>query len=243
MINLFKLEVYKLKRNKSFLLIACAVIIFEVFYVINNGSLVGIEAFKHSMYDVSTTMLLGAILTGLFVGNDFTTRIINQEVTAGHSRLKILISKSVIFYCSVEVITILYPITSVCINTAFNGWGEEFTAFTLLYIIRTVLLRFIIDAGCTSLWVLIAFLFKDIGKTIGVSVIMFIVGIGVLTALSEKSSIAKFIYSLTANSQARVIVNEVLTSYNIMWTCIVNLLMFFVFMSMSYIVFRRAELK
>lgn len=243
MINLLKLETYKLKHSRSFLFITAAVIVFEIFYVVNNGSLIGAEAFKHSMYDVSTTVLLGAVFTGLFVGSDFADRTINQAVTAGYSRLNILISKSIVFYLSVEIITIVYPLTSVIINTCFNGWGEEFTIVSLLYVIRTVLLRFVIDAGCASLWLLIAFIFKDVGKTISVSMIIFVVGAGALTILSKKNAAAQFIYTLTANSQARIIVNKAVTSYNILFTCLSNLIMIVLFCSISYIIFRRAELK
>jgi ABC-2 type transport system permease protein len=243
MINLLKLEIYKLKRNKAFWLISAIDIFVGLIYVMKNGSLVGIKAFQSSMYDIATLMVLGAIFAGLFIGTDFTDRNINQGIVAGYSRIKILFSKVIILFLATEIIMILYPITSVIVNSALNGWGETFNMDTAIYILRTIFLRLIVDSSCISLWVLLAFLFKDILKTVSVSIFIFMMGSGCIITLSKKVDFMKEIYNLTANGQARILVNKTLSLYQITNIMVSNLIIVLVLLSISYLLFRRAELK
>ncbi|SFD15330.1 ABC transporter permease [Clostridium uliginosum] len=243
MINLLKLEIYKLKHSKSFLLISAVTIFFEIINVIKNGSITGARAFQGSMYDIATLMLLGSIFAGIFIGTDFVDRIINQEIVAGHSRLSILVSKAITFFFATEIIMLIYPITSVIVNTILSGWGEVFNGTTIIYIVRTILLRMILDASCISLWVFVAFLFKDVAKTMGISFFIFMVGAISLVQLSTKSALIKTIYNFTAHSQARIIVNKVLTYSEVTSIIISKLIIISILLCASYFIFRRVELK
>lgn len=243
MLNLLKLEIYKLKYSKSFWLISVVVILVEFIYIVKNGTITGIKAFESSMYDVATMMIIGSIFAGLSIGTDFISRCINQEITAGHSRVKIFLSKVIILFFATEIIMLLYPITSVIINTISNGWGEPFGIYTIFYILRTFLLRIIIDLSCISLWVFFAFLFKDVARTMGVSIFIFIIGTGCLFTLSSKSELMKIIYNFTANNQARLIVNKMVTSTEVMSICISNFIIISILLSLAYLTFRRADLK
>ncbi|SHJ27568.1 ABC-2 type transport system permease protein [Clostridium cavendishii DSM 21758] len=243
MINLLKLEFHKLKHNKSFLIIALITVIAEIINVIKNGTISGERAFQNSMYDIATLMLLGSVFAGLFIGTDFSNRIINKEVSAGHSRLKILLSKGILFFLATEMIMLVYPIASVTVNTILNGWGSSFDLSTVIYIIKTILFRMVLDASCISLWIFIAFLCKDVTKTMGVSILVFMMGSITLAGLSFQNNFVKTIYDFTAHSQARVIVNKSISYAQVTSVLISKLIIISILLSLSYIMFRRTELK
>ncbi|SFB39036.1 ABC transporter permease [Clostridium frigidicarnis] len=243
MINLLKLEFYKLKHSKPFILILLITIGAELVIVLNNGSITGKKAFTYSISDIATIMVLSAIFAGLSIGTDFVNRTINQEITAGNSRLSVFFSKAIVLFIATEIIMLLYPITSIIINTILNGWGEVFNTSTAIYILRTVFLRMILDVSCSSLWIFFAFLFKDVAKTMGVSILTFVLGVSLLASLSQKSVIIKNIYDLTVHSQARVIINDALTSNQLNNILVSNFIVIFVLLGTSYLLFRKVELK
>lgn len=243
MINLLKLEFYKLKHSKPFILISLIIIVGELSNVLKSGSITGKRAFTGGILDIATIMLLGSIFAGLFIGTDFVNRTINQEVTAGNSRLSIFFSKVIILFISIEILMLIYPITAVIVNTSLNGWGEPVTISTVIYILRTVFLRMILDVSCLGLWMFFAFLFRDVTKTMGVSILTLALGFPLLALPSQKSVIIKNIYNLTVHSQARVIINDVLTSNQLISIFVSNFIVIFVLLGASYLLFRKVELK
>ena len=86
-------------------------------------------------------MLLGSIFAGIFVGTDFMNRTINRQIEFGHSRLNILISKGIVLFLATEIIMLLYPISSVIVNTTLNGWGEAFTITTIYILLEQFFLE------------------------------------------------------------------------------------------------------
>lgn len=243
MINLLKLQFYKLKHSKPFILVSLITIGGELLNVLINGTITGKRAFASSVLDIALIMVLGSIFAGLFIGTDFVNRTINQEITAGNSRLSVFFSKVFVLFIATEILMLIYPITSSIINTTLNGWGETFNISTLVYILRTVIIRMVLDARCLSLWIFFAFLFKDVAKTMGVSMLTFVLGVFLLTSISQKSVIIKNIYDLTVHSQARVIVNNVLTSNQLINIFVSNFIVIFVLLGTSYLLFRKVELK
>lgn len=101
----------------------------------------------------------------------------------------------------------------------------------------------VLDARCLSLWIFFAFLFKDVAKTMGVSILTFVLGVSLLASLSQKSVIIKNIYDLTVHSQARVIINDALTSNQLNNILGSNFIVIFVLLGTSYLLFRKVELK
>lgn len=243
MINLLKLEFHKLKHDKSFGLIALIVIVVEFIYVIKNGSITGIKGFEYSMHDASTMMVMGSIFTGIFIGGDFTNRYINQGIVAGHSRIKIFFSKVIVVFFATEILMLVYPISSIIINTILNGWGEVVDVYTIIYILKTIFLRMIVDVSCIVIWVFLAVIFKDVVKTVSVAILGFMVVTGCLFTLSHDSYFIKCIYSFTANNQAKIIVDKGLTYSQLMSVCISNIVIAAVFLFVSYLLFKKAELK
>ncbi|WP_194191950.1 ABC transporter permease [Clostridium chrysemydis] len=243
MINLLKLEIFKLKKNLSFKIICLAVIFIELVYVYKNGTITGIKAFECSMYDVATMMVVGAIFSSLFIGGEFLNRTINQQIVSGYSRISVFFSKVIITFLATEILMIIYPITSVFINTLTNGFGCDFNSNVLLYIVRVLFLRVIIDFSLISLLIFFAFLFKDTLKTIGVSILTFLIGTGCLFTLSKSNEFINLIYKLTANSQSRLIISADISVDNIIFLLLSNLIIMFILIYISYIQFRRYDLK
>ena len=101
----------------------------------------------------------------------------------------------------------------------------------------------ILDISCLSLWIFFAFLFKDVAKTMGASILTCILGSTILLSLSEKSALIKVIYNFTVHCQARIIVNKVLTFNQVSGILISNLIVIIILLGASYLAFRKVELK
>ena len=61
---------------------------------------------------------------------------------------------------------LLYPATVCLIHTLNFGWGETFTMDSVQYLIRTALLGSILNMGTAGIYACLAFLCRDIPKTI-----------------------------------------------------------------------------
>lgn len=129
------------------------------------GGLSGRSGFMNGVQDIFV-LIFNAIFAGFYIGADFSNRTIQNQLAAGHSRFHIILSKSIVFFAGASLILLLYPSTISLIHTLFSGWGEDFTVSSAFYVLRVCLLGVLLNIGTTSVFVLFAFLCRDIPKTI-----------------------------------------------------------------------------
>lgn len=100
MFNLLKVELYKLKKFQlgyiAILFMAVVGYLYgdnrignKVFEMTDNTAI----AFSHVVSDNSFVFII-AIVTALFMGKDFSSRTICNEIKLGHSRFHILLSRT-----------------------------------------------------------------------------------------------------------------------------------------------------
>jgi hypothetical protein len=114
MINLVHAEFYKLYKSISFklcFLIAC--ISAAAFAVISHSIAVGsistnISGSASGLSELVIIALLGSLLTGILVCNDFETKTIHDAVACGKGRRSIVISKVFIYVCIMFVLLVPY---------------------------------------------------------------------------------------------------------------------------------------
>ena len=96
MSNLMKLEFYKLRRFRVFYAVAALLLVFDAYAAYKNNIkplFTNIyQVYADSLPDTSLSFFF-AILTALFVGNDFSTRTIDRELVTGASRWKVILSR------------------------------------------------------------------------------------------------------------------------------------------------------
>ena len=172
MYNLIKTELYKLKRQKLFIilfLIVIAISSFSTFSEINlvtpTNPVTGKESFANAFQDIFMLFVI-AIFAGFYIGSDFSNRTIQTELSRGHKRTDIIFAKAFVYSLGASVLMLLYPITVCIIHTINFGWGEAFSISSILYFLRVTLLGSILNIGTACIYVCFSFLCRDIPKTI-----------------------------------------------------------------------------
>ena len=110
MFNLIRCEMIKLSKSLPikimFLLMAALSFVSSISSFNYVGSehaeeleiaLTGFDAFFSSLRDMPTITVIGILIVGILICNDFENRTIQTEIAAGHSRTAIMFSKILAF--------------------------------------------------------------------------------------------------------------------------------------------------
>lgn len=177
--NLLQMERYRLKYNKLFIGCSLLSILYGVFasksYVVDLTTRVdAIGIFSAMVYDSTIWLVLFSAILALLIGQDFTNRTIHLEIVAGHSRIKIFISKCLIYLALFNILMLLSPIVG-SIRMSFQlGWGGSWNS-NVMYILRVVGFLVLLNSAVFSICIFFAFLFRDSAKTVSVSMIVLFV--------------------------------------------------------------------
>ena len=145
MSNLLKMERYQLSHN--FLYWCGMVGIFligfftaetyvpEVMGTTGGAATSLADIFNGMVYDSTFLLILMSSILALILGQEFSYRTVDLEITAGHSRKSIFFSKVITYLIAFNVMALVYPIAG-CIR-------EFFTTFVLsLYLGFGMMLKF-----------------------------------------------------------------------------------------------------
>lgn len=215
MLNLIQTEVYKLKRQKLTAILFLVVIAISAFSAFSEihllaapGNLAtGKMSFSNAFQDIFMLFII-AVFAGFYIGSDFSNRTIQWELSRGHKRSDIIVSKACVFSMSASLIMLLYPITVCLINTIKFGWGEPFGMFSLFYLIRVTLLGSILNIGTACIYVCLAFLCRDIPGTICVCFAFPVVFSAINSSLGKQLPIVGKLLDFSTLSQLKYIVED-----------------------------------
>lgn len=218
MLNLVKMEVYKLKRQKLIVVLFVTVIAISAFSAFSQINLLtapdnivaGKISFANAFQDVFMLFII-SIFAGFYIGSDFSNRTIQAELSRGHKRLEIILSKAFVFSFGASLIMLLYPAVVCTIHTMKFGWGEPFGVFSIVYIFRIALLGSILNAGTASIYVCFAFLCRDIPKTICVCFAFPVIFSAVSSTVGRQVPIVGRLLDCSTLSQLKYIVADKLT--------------------------------
>ncbi|GGD91808.1 ABC transporter permease [Paenibacillus nasutitermitis] len=184
MINLLRMELFKLGKNKMFwtLTIIVTVVFALLHYLItiewwkmNNIFMdAGLEMF--SSLALATTpfyfMLYLSTLTGFFVANDFTIGVVKNIVMSGNRRSHIFAAKLLILALGSSILALVCPLLVTIGGKLLFGFGAMTDPSALGYLARALCLFLIHMMALVALLMLIALLVEDSGKTIIISVVI-----------------------------------------------------------------------
>lgn len=127
MINLFKAELYKLRKLKAFkicILISfiCAVCLAVITHGLATGDIGMDSSNTNGLSDIFIISVLGPLMTGFVICADFDSKNIHDEISCG--RFSIVMSKSLIFAIVISFLALPYAIVAlVCFIS-----GAEFSS-------------------------------------------------------------------------------------------------------------------
>ena len=247
MFNLIKADLYKMRKTKSIkilFLLCCisATLMSVISYQLTNGNLshdiIGIGSF---FTDFQMISLVSVIFISLFICNDFDNKTIHDSISTGYSRSSIIICKTITYFISILIFLlpdVIAAIVGMCSNYSFETFlpsvfqnimkNENGTAFDFNIFLKIIAIWFtmaIVYASQISISIFLAF-------SIQKSVIV-IINIDAASDFFSKTPFGVDYSKLTLNANASVFFNFIG----------ISLVFLVIMMLLSYLFFRKAEIK
>ncbi len=235
--RLLHTEFYKLFHDKIYWITFAALVLFQM--ILFSGSpvlnLTGQMALTESMNKIIATILIVCIYGGLFLGDDFASRTLYHGLTAGKSRNSVLFAKAIVYAIAADGLLFLFPILLVLICTIRNGWSNIVSAEIPLNLVFTAAAYLILGFAVSALSLLAAACFRDVGRTIGIPILLYFV----MILLLNSSNAPTFSHILPIGTLVLLADGSVSPVYGmslgIAWLVPLE--------AISVLVFRRAELR
>ena len=259
--NLLKCQWYQLKHNSLFWLtiaipLIFALIIIQPAYLKDAPMVPDIPHNLQGLFMAATAdcifplLIIAGAFTAMLFGQQFSGRTIDCEISAGHNRSTIFISRCIVSFILLNA-AVLIAILIGCIRCAFwISWPS--VSEVVPYFIRTILLLSLLDFSLFSACIFFAVLFKDAAKTMAVSALFLLIACWFMAGLLQYTSkVPGTLYTNTPGLALLIhpayLMREVLQIKLNLQSCIeavaVSIGWMALFLGSGYCVFRRSELK
>lgn len=256
--KLFKIEMKKLRKStamKVMLIVAFGLSLLNVgLYAVINvlgddvaqilGDVNGYSIASMLSRDTSDIMLMAVILMAVLIGGDFSARTLQTQVAAGYSRLSIIVSRYISSLISFIILYALYVGVTVAGVTAVYGFGEGITSVMVKELLFNFLYSIALAVVMLSLYMLFVFMVKSTGAAIGICVPFIALGVDLIQMLTLVHETVEKVLSFTPFGQMSLLGGMYATGeindIKFFGVCGV---WFLIFTSLSYLSFRKAELK
>jgi len=195
-------------------------------------------------------LIISGAFTAMMLGQIFSDRTIDQEITAGHSRKSIFVSQCITGFF-VSNIAVFLAILVGCLRWAgsipYPSAGEM-----LPYLFRSVVLLILLNFSRFSACILIVILMRDIAKTITTSALFLLVACWSMPAVEQTvPQVHGTLYTIYPSLPLllhpaflmRYALYSTLTPFQGLWTAGVALGWTILFLGIAYCMFLRCELK
>lgn len=255
MSNLFKAELFKLKRNKSFWVLCLTITglsaLLHYLIIIDWWQTSGSAFDKVGLSELNALStftvpllfnLIVSSLAGFFISTEFSqSGVIKNQVISGNKRSHIFMVKYLVFSLGAIVVAILIPLVTGIIEVIILGHGEILSFPNMLYLGRVLGLFTLQFLGYTAIIMLLAIITEDSGKTIIFSVLFTIV-MYVVEKL-PKSTFINMVYENSIFHQFSEVFKYSMTNGEIIKSIIIALVTIIIITMCGVFVFKRKELK
>ncbi|MBQ4271070.1 MAG: ABC transporter permease [Clostridiales bacterium] len=226
MTKLIRAEVYKLFRSLYLWGIWLAYLVFSA--TLAGDHIRDYTYLRSAIYPISFLLFLIVGLAAVCIGNEFNIRSIQAYVSSGHSRAGVFFAKTFIYSISALMIN---ELTLLIISIV--GWivrGEAIDAGLMIRLAPSLLAMNLVP-------LFVAFLTKSSGKAMGFGCL----AVALQTAsvnthgITEKAIYLPYGHTFTAFSEGELSHYPVIIAIDIVWIL--------VFLTGSYLAFRRSDLK
>ncbi|WP_411677573.1 hypothetical protein [Caproicibacter sp.] len=175
--KLFHAERYKLFHDTTFWITLVVIIAINIIVISGSAifSMSGNQALSEMMRKEILTILISCIYGGLFIGSDFADRTLYHALMAGKSRVAVLLAKTSAFLIAIDVILFLFPLFLTITCTVRNGWGTVLSPGAILQLAGLIAALLILGFAIGTFSLLAAVCFRDVGRTIGIPIILYFV--------------------------------------------------------------------
>lgn len=189
--------------------------------------------------------LLAIILCSIFLdvnlGSEFQNRTLQLSASFGNNRKIIFVSKGIVNIFYSVILSFLYPMVLTCVTTMLYGWTNDTFSFGMIFLklLVTILLEITIFLMCFG----VEFIME--GSKAGLLFNVLVIGIGfpILQSLGEKINLIKRILEVTPIGYLDVWVKQDIDINFIAKILIIVVVWSISTLSLSYIIFKRRDLK
>ena len=241
MLDAIRSEQYKTRHTKIFTILCVGALVLGVITVYMNHSmymagkikeLSGENALKSGMSNISVAIILCSIFLDVNLGSEFQNRTLQLSASFGNNR-------KIIFYS--VILSFLYPMVLTCVTTMLYGWTNDTFSFGMIFLklLVTILLEITIFLMCFG----VEFIME--GSKAGLLFNVLVIGIGfpILQSLGEKINLIKRILEVTPIGYLDVWVKQDIDINFIAKILIIVVVWSISTLSLSYIIFKRRDLK
>lgn len=262
MSRLLKIEFIKIRKSLAFkvtLLICALMCLMNVgLYVVMNNftevtedildmSINGYTMFYSCVVNSSDILMLSTIVICIIIGGDFSSRTLQSQIVAGYSRTQIVISRFISSFVLLFIFATVYTLIISGGVTLFIGFGKPFTWKILGEMLVSFFMSVFMSYAIMTLYLLIIFIFRSVGPSLGVAMPIMLVGTSIIQILATLNDVAEKIVSFTPSGQLLVLENISFdTSFGAMGYFkffAVGLVYMAIMITSVIFTFRKAELK
>ena len=250
MLDAIRSEQYKTRHTKIFTILCVGALVLGVITVYMNHSmymagkikeLSGENALKSGMSNISVAIILCSIFLDVNLGSEFQNRTLQLSASFGNNRKIIFVSKGIVNMFYSVILSFLYPMVLTCVTTMLYGWTNDTFSFGMIFLklLVTILLEITIFLMCFG----VEFIME--GSKAGLLFNVLVIGIGfpILQSLGEKINLIKRILEVTPIGYLDVWVKQDIDINFIAKILIIVVVWSISTLSLSYIIFKRRDLK
>ncbi|OMF31340.1 ABC transporter permease [Paenibacillus sp. FSL H8-0259] len=253
MYNLIRSELFKLRKDRSFrvlLLITAALsLAYPLLYYFDNKSsgapqFTGAEFLITFIASNAYVIKLGvAALAGFFIANEYSTGVMKSIASSGHTRGRLFAAKLIGFSIGTMAISLVFPVISTAEVSLLAGFGHLPEGVDSSFILRILGLTLLYTSGYAAIGALFTALFTDSGKSIGFSIIFFLLIDSVLGGLVEYIPSLTKVYEYSIFKLMGDIGKPRMDSHDLPALLLVPILTIAVSGLLGILVYRRKEIK
>lgn len=235
MINLLKVELYKLKKFQLgyIALIFMFIVGYMYGYKLGNRFFTNTKntaaAFSNTVCDTSFVFIM-AIVAALFIGKGFSNRTICNEIKLGYSRFNVLLSKMIAACILATLLHSTYIISTVLAFSIVRGFDASVLSQENAVWLLTVLIQL---TAIISGVVLISFTTKKMSESIALSAICAAICCNILRNFTRSKIFTLSCFCFVLDNNAK----------NLVFSGISALVTMVVFLTLSAFTFMKAEIK
>ena len=250
MLDAIRSEQYKTRHTKIFTILCVGALVLGVITVYMNHSmymagkikeLSGENALKSGMSNISVAIILCSIFLDVNLGSEFQNRTLQLSASFCNNRKIIFVSKGIVNIFYSVILSFLYPMVLTCVTTMLYGWTNDTFSFGMIFLklLVTILLEITIFLMCFG----VEFIME--GSKAGLLFNVLVIGIGfpILQSLGEKINLIKRILEVTPIGYLDVWVKQDIDINFIAKILIIVVVWSISTLSLSYIIFKRRDLK
>jgi ABC-2 type transport system permease protein len=265
MYNLIWADLFKIRKSMAIKILFAittisAVAMVVMAYLIQQGKIDASMAKIGFMFsDADIISILGAVIAGIFICGDFDNRTIHEAIASGCSRRTIIVSKAIVFCCTLVFILLPYALlTGIAISTGSKfgmgsvsiGFlhiltleaGKAFSVSEICKLITVMLTLMIVYAAQLSVCIPMAIVLK---KPVLVVAIYYGFSIlcGQLDGLRGNSPIFDSIFACTPFGGSYSFTSLNTGTVDIFKAIFVSLIFIIVVLAVTHCAFRKSEIK